>query len=91
MDSDFGSRSVPVRLTTLDSLCAQTGWTPDIIKIDVEGHSLPVLRGGLDLFRRRKPRIVIELDDPADPERIGALLRPFGYALRVRQNNLFAA
>lgn len=34
----------------------------DFIKIDVEGHEIPVLRGGESMFRRCRPSILIEIE-----------------------------
>src|SRR5262245_31610191 len=33
----------------------------DLIKIDVDGHELPVLRGGLTVLTRLRPRLVMEM------------------------------
>jgi len=35
----------------------------DLVKIDVEGYELQVLRGATQLIRRSKPRLFVELDD----------------------------
>lgn len=34
----------------------------DLVKIDVEGHELAVLRGGAEMFRRCRPAILIEIE-----------------------------
>jgi FkbM family methyltransferase len=34
----------------------------DFVKIDVEGHELPVLRGGASIFRRCHPPVLIEIE-----------------------------
>jgi len=64
---------VPVR--TLDSL----NLSPDIIKIDVQGHELEVIRGAAQTLSRSRPAIVVE--SPSD-ELIGQLdeigLKHFG-------------
>jgi len=43
--------SVSRPVSTLDEICQKS--EPQIIKIDVEGHELPVLRGGGRFFGRR--------------------------------------
>jgi len=48
---------VPIR--TLDSY----GFTPDIVKIDVQGLEPQVVRGGLETFRRAQPVTIIETPD----------------------------
>lgn len=40
-----GGGGVPVPLTTIDALVERTGIVPDLIKIDVEGYEIDVLRG----------------------------------------------
>ena len=84
-------RHVVVRTITLDRLAREAGCAPQLIKIDVEGSTLAVLRGGLETIAASKPRIVLELDAPEDEATIRALLEPLGYRLRRKGNNLFAS
>jgi FkbM family methyltransferase len=58
-----------VTSTTLDAFIASQGPTPDLIKIDVEGGEYEVLRGGEVLFKRDRPRVIIEVhhEDVMDP------------------------
>ena len=49
-----------------------------LIKIDVEGHGLAVLNGGLETLRREKPIIAVEIA-PEPLESFEALLEPMGY------------
>ncbi|WP_194973140.1 FkbM family methyltransferase [Aquiflexum lacus] len=57
----------------------------DLIKIDVEGAELQVLKGALDTLRKHKPYLMIEINREAclaggyEPEEIFELLRPMGY------------
>jgi FkbM family methyltransferase len=56
------SSEVVVPLTTLDAWAIEAGIDRiDVIKIDVEGGEVAVLRGALDVIRRRRPAIVFEL------------------------------
>ncbi len=50
---------IPVPLITLDDYCDDRSLRPDIIKIDVEGHELSVVRGACRLLRAHVPRYVI--------------------------------
>ena len=53
-------RSERVRIETLDGYCGDHGiGTIDLLKIDVEGHELDVLRGGEAIFSRRGVRLVV--------------------------------
>jgi FkbM family methyltransferase len=52
------------------------------IKIDVEGHEEAVLRGGLEIVRRDRPSLLIEIEERHNPgafERIRTLLASFDY------------
>jgi len=52
-------RSERVIIETLDRYCADHGiQTIDLLKIDVEGHELDVLQGGVALFSRRGVRLL---------------------------------
>lgn len=57
------------------------------IKIDVEGHELPVLRGALGILHRDHPVLLIEIDrerhTPASVGQIVELLAPAGYRCHV--------
>jgi FkbM family methyltransferase len=50
-----------------------------LLKIDVEGYELPVLRGGLNTIKRDRPRIFLELTKEVDE--IFALFGQIGYAV----------
>lgn len=73
-------RSVPC--SRLDSLDAWYG-VPDFIKIDVEGHEVAVIEGGLKLLKAAKPRLFIEIHNAVLGTRIEKLLRPI-YGKHVR-------
>jgi FkbM family methyltransferase len=68
----FVETAVPV--IPLDDLAL----TPDFVKIDVEGHEVPVLRGMLGTIERWMPTFMIEFF-PGSTEGIVTTLRPFGY------------
>jgi FkbM family methyltransferase len=50
----------PVLVTTLDEEVRRMGRAPEVVKIDVEGHELEVLRGAAGLLARR-PVLLLEL------------------------------
>ena len=47
--------------TTLDDYVRETGVTPTVIKLDVEGFEAEVLAGGRELLTSKKPRIWLEM------------------------------
>ncbi|MEJ7666524.1 MAG: FkbM family methyltransferase [Hymenobacter sp.] len=68
---------------TLDSCFAASARPPDIIKIDVEGAELQVIRGAAALLRRAAPVVVLEYLEPkrhnAPHRQAAALLAELGY------------
>ena len=55
----------PVGVTTIDDYVAGTGLTPDVVKIDVEGAELAVVRGMAGTLRRAAPIVTLETGDYA--------------------------
>jgi len=70
---------IPVELRTLDSLVAQGLPAPDLIKMDVEGHELSVLRGGADTIRNHNPIILCDRNDENTSKQLWAMLAEFNY------------
>lgn len=56
-----GKSMVAVETIALDDFCARTGVKPDVIKIDVEGAEMNVLRGMQRLLAEVRPVIFMEL------------------------------
>lgn len=52
-----------VQVTTLDAYFHARGILPALLKIDVEGHELEVLKGGRALLESCKPRILMECEN----------------------------
>jgi FkbM family methyltransferase len=83
---DDESVEVTVELRTLDAYCSGAGITKiDLIKCDVEGAELFVMRGGASTIARDKPVIFVELLRKWSkafgyhPNDVIALLATFGY------------
>ena len=77
------------RIDTLDFFAASHSIDRlDFIKIDVDGHELPVLRGGLLLLTRLHPVLLMEMSPYVHAEEqnsfadLVALLRDAGYAIQ---------
>lgn len=72
-DGDVG----PTELVDVTTIDYELGLhVPAIIKIDVEGKELEVIRGGRQLISRYQPALVIEVNDPAG---LSELLRELAY------------
>lgn len=57
-----GPHTVAVAVRTLDDLVAETGLAPLLLKVDVEGFELPVLRGAADSLRTSVRAVIVELN-----------------------------
>lgn len=62
-----------VASTTLDVMAAELG-DPDVVKIDVEGVEVDILRGGRELLGRRSARLVVEFTNDTVLEEARRLL-----------------
>ena len=70
-----------VQATTLDALLAEGLPPPQLIKIDVEGGELGVLRGGAQLIATHRPKIFLATHGDAIHAECVALLEAAGYRL----------
>lgn len=73
-DCTIGSIGDPNGCATLDWMFVRSDIVEpmarlDFIKIDVEGFELAVLKGGVDLIKKFKPRMMIEVHTKAVPDR----------------------
>ena len=86
-------RALPVVSRRGDAVCAEHGFAPDTIKIDVEGHELRVIQGLRETIARNRPLLFLEVHpamiaQSAANGTVGELakeLRALGYP-RVEQN-----
>jgi FkbM family methyltransferase len=53
----------PVERTSLDAYAAETGFSPSLVKIDVENEEESVLDGMQEVVARNRPAIILELGD----------------------------
>jgi FkbM family methyltransferase len=65
-DHRIGEEGIPVRAWTVDEIVSARGWPQvSLIKIDVQGAEIRVLRGSLDTIVRCHPVLFVEIDDRA--------------------------
>ncbi|WP_078612581.1 FkbM family methyltransferase [Streptomyces canus] len=66
-----------IRLVCLDEVFAETRL--DLVKIDVEGHELSVLKGARQVLKRDRPTVLLEALRDADMQILLAEFDPLGY------------
>jgi FkbM family methyltransferase len=52
---------------------------PSLMKIDVEGHELNVLKGAAETIKKHKPAILIEIHDYTEENEVHVYLKSLGY------------
>ena len=67
--------------TSLDTFCAENAIAPDVVKIDVEGAELLVLRGAEATLARHKPLLFLSVH-PSHLEQMGQSTRELDESLR---------
>ncbi|MEW6593815.1 MAG: FkbM family methyltransferase [Thermodesulfobacteriota bacterium] len=86
MDGKF--RRVTRPQVSLDSYCASHGFRPEVIKIDVEGAELGVLRGARAVLERDRPLVFLSVHPQQirslgeSPEELAELIRSLRYVCR---------
>jgi FkbM family methyltransferase len=79
-----------VELTTLDAVADRHGRPPDLVKIDVEGAEVAVLRGAAGLLKADPPAILCEFHSPETAALGGEILRKYGYSFYKVEKKLEA-
>lgn len=87
--TDYRNRGIDVPMMAGDNLCRSLDFRPDVIKIDVEGHEIKVLKGLTETIKEYSPLIFLEVH----PKRIAeegdssSYLKPFcdelGYSAQL--------
>ena len=63
-ESEAPTTEIRVGAITLDAYCLRDNVWPDVLKIDVEGGELLVLKGAAEVLSRKKPRLIVALHPP---------------------------
>jgi FkbM family methyltransferase len=75
----------PAKVISLDNYFNRQGRDPDLVKIDVDGDEIFVLRGMSRILKESKPDLLLEMHPPLLPERgssaseVCNILRELGY------------
>lgn len=83
------SAVVAMAMQSVDELCAELDFQPDLVKIDVEGYELAVLGGARATLGRHRPLVFLELHPRrlrelgGSVEEIGQLLAGLGYGFHA--------
>ena len=74
-------KSYNLEVKTAHDFLMENQITPrfDLVKIDVEGHELPVLKGATETIKKHKPTIAIEIHDFSEDSEIHQYLKSLGY------------
>jgi len=84
------SEGEDVQVVTLDSVVqARDIHGISLLKIDVEGWELEVLKGGIETLQEQHPAIFVEILRPGGRAEILALLEPLGYTPGLRWSRMF--
>jgi FkbM family methyltransferase len=74
----LASKKIEVPVMTLDAYCAQKNITPTMIKMDVEGYELEVLRGAEHILGK-KPALLVEVSSYEESAPLFSFLESHGY------------
>lgn len=73
-------QSTPVRVARLDTIWKEHGCKPiTVVKIDVEGGEIDVLKGAVELITTCRPLLLLEANTGPDVSELHTFLRRFGY------------
>ena len=75
-DEDLKGEGMDVSCERLDDI--YTG-IPSIMKIDVEGHELQVLKGATDTIKKHKPVLLIEIHEFSEDNDVHTYIKSLGY------------
>jgi FkbM family methyltransferase len=78
ISDDAREGSIRVKTATLDDTFIELG-RMDLLKIDVEGHEIEVLKGGTETIKRLRPLIYVENDRPEKSQELIGKLFDLGY------------
>jgi FkbM family methyltransferase len=85
---DDENAGAPVPVISIDLFVQRTGIVPDVIKIDVEGAELSVLKGAQAVLRSSKPLVFLSIHSDKLREECLELLSGLGYRHDLSPDNV---
>jgi Methyltransferase FkbM domain len=88
-----GQRSFSVPAVSVDNYCLTCKVLPDLMKIDVEGAEISVLRGASQMLREKHPTLLVEVAEVNlrqfgfTSDELIRELKGFGYSLSRIEDN----
>jgi FkbM family methyltransferase len=77
-----GRQLSPIQTMRLDDFAFRDGHPlPTFIKIDIEGHAGPALEGMRSILKVARPKIICELHNTAEEERVIGLMHTYRYQI----------
>jgi len=68
---------------TIDTLAEESGFLPDVMKIDIEGWEVEALQGARTVLGQRKPALIIEVHGFDLEQQCLTLLASYGYTTKI--------
>lgn len=84
-------QNIQVRMTSLDTLAKEFNFSPDLIKIDVEGAEFEVLKGMTDMLGTNAPKVYMEVHLHHGRGSLEVFGGSLGEILRVFEGNDYRA
>jgi FkbM family methyltransferase len=63
-ENSESAKSSKLDIMSLDDFCRISNFSPELIKIDVEGYQAKIFLGGMATIEKTKPIIILEFDNP---------------------------
>ncbi|MFH1311166.1 MAG: FkbM family methyltransferase [Nanoarchaeota archaeon] len=82
LEKKEGTKKEIIKVKKLDNICNNLHLNPnqiDIIKIDVEGFELNVLKGALNILKKGAPLLIVEITDKRKEKPIKEFLNKLGF------------
>jgi FkbM family methyltransferase len=75
----LGDRGIAVPTVSLDAFVSDTGLSPALVKLDIEGGETLALDGMAMILRVNRPTLIVEIHDRAAHDRFGRALSDHSY------------